>query len=85
MGKKNIVGLASLLAGLSMDEFNTPKYGKPKYLRKGNGGSVDGITKMTEEEKNISNGLKEFTYGNETIWALNKKNADKKASKKGLI
>jgi hypothetical protein len=31
------------------------------------------------------NGLKEFNYGEHTILALNKKNADKKAKKNGWI
>ena len=35
--------------------------------------------KIFEIEKNKANGLKEFIYGNQSIWALNKKNADKKA------
>lgn len=36
-------------------------------------------------ETQKSNGLKEFTYGEHTILALNKKNADKKAKKNGWI
>jgi hypothetical protein len=33
---------------------------------------------------NRSNGLKQFFYGKEYVWAMNKKNADKKAKKLGL-
>jgi hypothetical protein len=36
-------------------------------------------------ETQKSNGLKEFTYGEHTILALNQKNADKKAKKNGWI
>ena len=34
---------------------------------------------------NRSNGLKQFFYGEEYVWAINKKNADKKAKKFNLI
>ena len=40
---------------------------------------------MTDEEKAKANGLKKFTYGNIHLFALNKKSADKKAKKLGLI
>ena len=36
-------------------------------------------------KKIIPKGMKEFFYGTEKIYALNKKNADKKARKQGLI
>lgn len=36
-------------------------------------------------EINKANGLKEFTYGEHTILALNKENADKKAKNNGWI
>jgi len=36
-------------------------------------------------KKIIPKGMKEFFYGTESIHALNQKNADKKARKKGLI
>jgi hypothetical protein len=30
-------------------------------------------------ERNAANGLKEFFYGENSVWAINKKNADRKA------
>lgn len=36
-------------------------------------------------EINKKNGLKEFVYGENSVWALNQKNADKKAKKLGYI
>ncbi len=36
-------------------------------------------------KKIIPKGLKEFFYGEKVIYALNKKNADRKAVKQGLI
>lgn len=41
--------------------------------------------KKSIQEINKKQGLKEFTYGENKIWALNKKNADKKAIKLGWI
>ncbi len=38
-----------------------------------------------EIERNKANGLKEFFYGENSVWALNQKTADKKAKKKGFI
>ncbi len=38
-----------------------------------------------EIERNKANGLKEFFYGENSVWALNQKSADKKASKKNWI
>ena len=36
-------------------------------------------------KKIIPNGLTEFFYGKNSLWALNQKTADKKAIKKGYI
>ena len=36
----------------------------------------------SEIERNKANGLKEFFYGENSVWALNQKNADKKARSK---
>ena len=33
-------------------------------------------------ERNKANGLKEFFYGENSVWAINQKNADKKARSK---
>lgn len=38
-----------------------------------------------EIEINKANGLKEFFYRHNSVWALNQKSADKKAKKKGWI
>ena len=35
-----------------------------------------------EIERNKANGLKEFFYGENSVWALNQKNADRKARSK---
>jgi hypothetical protein len=62
-------------------------------------GSNFGVTNVPEEtdeekkqrlakaeiEKNKANGLKEFSYGENSLWALNKKSADNKARKRNWI
>ena len=35
-----------------------------------------------EIERNKANGLKEFFYGENSVWAINQKNADRKARNK---
>jgi|GEM_PF-1849935 len=37
------------------------------------------IESLSKIERNIANGLKEFFYGENSVWAINKKNADRKA------
>lgn len=38
-----------------------------------------------EHNRKTSNGLKQFFYGENCVWAINKKNADKKAKKNKWI
>lgn len=56
----------------------------------------DDKVRLTEEEKielrkrqertiKEAKGLHEFIYGDNIVWALNQKNADKKAKRKGYI
>lgn len=40
---------------------------------------------LLESRMHKSNGLKEFFYGEKSVWALNQKNADRKAKKNGWI
>ena len=41
--------------------------------------------KNTPKKKIIPKGLKEFFYGQNSLYALNQKNADRKARKKGYL
>ena len=43
------------------------------------------ILNKNPKKKIIPKGMKEFWYGDQVIYSINKKNADKKARKKGLI
>lgn len=40
---------------------------------------------IAERERNKRNGLTEFEYELGSVWALNRKNADRKARKKGYL
>jgi len=44
------------------------------------------LKSIAKRKRNKKRGLTEFNYGkNKTIWALNQKNADRKARKKGYL
>ena len=67
------------------------------FATMGNDGYRDAVNELTEDgikpkkkqikqvKKIIPKGLTEFFYGEKVIYALNKKNADRKARKQGLI
>lgn len=40
---------------------------------------------MNQDKIKLANGLTKFSYGDEVIWALNRRSADKKARKLGLL
>lgn len=42
-------------------------------------------TSHSKDELNEHNGLKKFYYGENYVYAINQRNADKKAKKKGYI
>ena len=44
-----------------------------------------GAPKPTDEDRNAMKGLKAFYYGGSVVWAINQKNADRKAKKLNLI
>jgi hypothetical protein len=44
----------------------------------------DSFEEAKKEERYLKKGLKKFYYKNGVVWALNKKNADRKAKKIGL-
>ena len=76
---KNIYGMYAMFAGLTMNQsqdYSTKKETDEESKRR---------LAQAEIETKKSNGLKEFTYGEHTILALNQKNADKKAKNNGWI
>lgn len=74
--------MASILATTENEYF---KYGKPKHTIKNSNPESNISGKLTEEQKKEKSGLKKFVFGEHIIWAINQKNADKKARKLGLI
>ena len=71
--KSNLMAMAVMGAMLSEQSNYTQRKTQEEILK-------------TEPPKEIiPKGLKEFFYGQEVIYALNQKNADKKARKQGLI
>ena len=78
-----------LIAGLlATTENEYGKYGMPKKYREYDvepDQKIIGNSKKTEKEKAEMNGLKEFDFNGNKVYALNKKNADKKAKKVGYI
>lgn len=72
MKKSNMLGMLSLMyaATASPHLENTSEF-RPKKNKK--------------LKKIIPKGLKEFFYGENSLYALNQKNADRKARKKGYL
>lgn len=82
MSIKGQSGIMSMFAALAMAGTETP-HGMREHIK----------PKESEEERkrrlakaeiecNKANGLKEFFYGENSLWALNQKSADKKARKR---
>jgi len=72
---KSLLGMYAMAA---MSVPNMPSYEPTKEEKE---------RRLAKKEKSIkkSNGLKEFSYGENTLLALNQKNADKKAKQKGWL
>ncbi len=78
---KSILGMYALAAMAMSDDLggnNRERYIEPK--------ETDEEKKQrlakAEIEMNKANGLKEFFYGENSVWAINQKNADRKARSK---
>jgi predicted RNA-binding protein with PUA-like domain len=78
---KSILGMYTLVAmamsgdlnGNSRERYIEPKETDEEKKRR---------LAKAEIERNIAKGLKEFFYGENSVWAINQKNADKKARRK---
>ena len=73
--KNGMAILGMMLAGLENFSYTD--------VRNGSGVEFRGVSNLSEEQKAIKNGLKRFKYPNGHVYALNKKNADRKAKKLG--
>lgn len=70
MKKSNALAMMTMLA-MANEGFNQETMKRPLNKK--------------PKKKIIHKGLKEFFYGENSVWALNKKNADRKARKKGYL
>ena len=79
---KSKLDMMSMFAYLAMMGIETPR-GHREYTEPT---ETDEERKRriakAEIERNKANGLKEFFYGENSVWAINQKNADKKARSK---
>ena len=73
--KNGMAILATMLSGLSNFSYRDPNKSISVEFK--------GVTSLSEEQKHIKNGLKLFEYQNGHVYALNQKNADRKAKKLG--
>ena len=77
-----MLGLMSLM--LAMD--SGINYSKPNYTpAKESDKDKKRRLKNMEIEVSKGRGLKEFIYGEHSVWAINQKNADRKAKKNNWI
>lgn len=71
MKKQNMLGMMAMMAAMS----NPEGYGTFEQERK----------IKQPKKKIIPKGLKEFFYGENSLYALNQENADRKAQNKGYL
>ena len=84
--KSKTLGLLSAFTAIAAmsSELEYSKYGRP--TKRDNDDTVrKNESIFSEEEKKSKDGLKKFTYNGVDVYAINQKNADKKARKLGLI
>ena len=82
MIQKNKLHMLGLLGAMAMMGTETPhrerEYIEPKETDEQRKRRIA----KAEIERNKANGLKEFFYGENSVWAINQKNADRKARSK---
>lgn len=83
MNSKDKLGLF-MLGALTAVSTGESLYDVPKKHNESEEERKERITKAEEENKRRQ-GLTKFFYGENSIWALNQKTADKKAKRKGWI
>ena len=82
---KNALSLYTLAAMSAMNDFTDPYRGYDDYKIIESESEKKARLEKSKIESNKSKGLKEFIYGGNSVWAINKKNADKKAKKNNWI
>lgn len=81
---KSILSLYAMAAMAMSGDLNT-NYREERIKPKESDEDCKKRLAKAEIERNKANGLQEFFYGENSLWALNKKVADKKAAKRNWI
>ena len=76
--KSKTLGLLAMMSVLGDGSDIVKSISDDYRLRKGN-------PEPTDADRNRMKGLKEFQFGDNSVWAINEKNANKKAKKLGLL
>lgn len=79
---KSMLGLSLMMASLSMANHNHSPQIRDEYLPKEIEEQKKKRQKAIDKKINEAKGLKEFFYGENSVWAINQKNADRKARSK---
>lgn len=74
--KSKTLGLLAMMSVLGTGSSVAQSITRDEQLRKGN-------PEPTESDRNKMKGLKEFQFGDNSVLAINEKNANKKAKKLG--
>ncbi len=76
-GMKKMLGIAAMMTALTYGKNSgiTPDFRKPKETDE----ERQARLAKAERERYKAQGLKEFFYGENSLWALNQKSADRKA------
>ena len=85
--KLKTLGLLSTFTAIAAmsSELEYSKYGRPTKRDNDDDTMRKNESIFSEEEKKSKDGLKKFNYNGVDVYAINQKNADKKAKKLGLI
>lgn len=78
-----MLGMLSVMTALAYGDLSSSP--TKKELPKESEEDKNNRLAKAEIERNKANGLTEFSYGENKLWALNKKSADKKARKKNWL
>lgn len=83
MGMKSQLGMFAAIAALASTNPGMGMHEEPVYVET----EEDKKNRLAQAkiEINKANGLTEFVYGENSVWALNRRTADKKARKLNYI
>jgi predicted transglutaminase-like cysteine proteinase len=84
MGMKKTHALMTMFAAMAMSADNSFME-RREYKEELTDEEQAELKAIAERKRNERNGLTEFKYGTESVWALNRKNADRKAKRKGYL